>query len=84
LRHYIAFGDIQVKKTQAELAIRQFATQWLDTLPVEERDQPSFSAFKDWLRQHGHSHYLDFQSVAGAEYDAGTWFDDELGQNWRR
>jgi hypothetical protein len=44
----------------------------------------SASAFKAWLHEKHYSHYLDFRSVAGADYDAEAWFDDELGQNWRR
>jgi hypothetical protein len=32
LRHYVAFGDIQVKKAQAELAIRQFTARVDDAL----------------------------------------------------
>lgn len=54
------------------------------TLPKEKQGHPSFSSFKDWLSANGYSHYLNFRSVAGADYDAEMWFDDELGQNWRR
>lgn len=47
-------------------------------------DHPSFSDFKVWLTENGHSQYLDFRSTVGADYDAEVWFDDELKQNWRR
>jgi hypothetical protein len=73
-----------MKKDDAEPAIRALATKWLDTLPEEKREHPSFYAFKDWLSANHYSHYLNFQSRMGADYDAEAWFDDELGQNWRR
>lgn len=73
-----------MKKSESEPIIRGLATDWFRTLPEEKREHPSFSAFKDWLSTKGHSHYLNFRSVAGADYDAEMWFDDELGQNWRR
>jgi hypothetical protein len=73
-----------MKKAESEPVIRKLATDWFATLPEERRDHPSFLAFKDWLSTKGCSHYLNFRSVAGADYDAEMWFDDELGQNWRR
>lgn len=73
-----------MKKDEAEKAIRSLATTWFDTLPEEKREHPSFYAFKDWLSANHYSHYLDFRSRMGANYDAEAWFDDELGQSWRR
>jgi hypothetical protein len=59
--------------------------QWLYWLQPEDKpEHPSWSAFKAWLHEKHYSHYLDFRSVAGTDYDAEAWFDDELGQNWRR
>ena len=73
-----------MKKDEAEPAIRALATKWLDTLPEQNREHPSWYAFKDWLSVNHYSHYLNFRSRMGADYDAEAWFDDELGQNWRR
>jgi len=71
-------------RAEAEPAIRRLTTEWAKTLASEQRQHPSFSSFKSWLRENGHSHYLSFRSTAGAEHDAEAWFDDELKQNWRR
>lgn len=73
-----------MKKSLAEPVIRHLATEWFDGLPPEKREHPSFSSFKFWLDSKGYGHYLRFKSVAGANYDAEAWFDDELRQNWRR
>ena len=40
--------------------------------------------FKDWLSANHYSYYLNFRSRMGSHYDAEAWFDDELGQTWRR
>ncbi|MFB9261701.1 hypothetical protein ACFFWD_00700 [Bradyrhizobium erythrophlei] len=72
------------KKSECEQAIRSLAREWLETLPETAREHPSWSAFKIWLGEKHYSHYLNFRSVAGADYDAEAWFDDALGQNWRR
>jgi hypothetical protein len=53
-------------------------------LPDGKREHPSFYAFKDWLSANHYSHYQNFRSRMGADYDAEAWFDDELGQNWQR
>jgi hypothetical protein len=73
-----------MKKAEAEKAIRYLATQWANTLSEEDKEHPSFSAFKGWLAANRYSGYLDFRSVMGANYDAEAWFDEELGQTWRR
>ncbi|MBR1219927.1 hypothetical protein JQ557_18105 [Bradyrhizobium sp. U87765 SZCCT0131] len=73
-----------MKKSEAEPAIRTLATQWFNTLPADEQVHPSFYAFKAWLSANHYSLYLNFRSRMGADYDAEMWFDDELGQNWRR
>ena len=72
-----------MKKTEAETAIRALATEWAMGLAEAEREHPSFSAFKTWLSQKGYSHYLSFRSIMGADHNAETWFDQELGQAWR-
>lgn len=73
-----------MKKSESEPAIRSLTKDWFATLPASKQDHPSFLAFKDWLSTNGNLHYLSFRSLAGADYDVEMWFDDELGQNWRR
>lgn len=72
------------KKSECEQAIRSLAQEWFKTLPESVREHPSWSAFKKWLEEKRYSHYLNFRSASGADYDAEAWFDDALGQNWRR
>ena len=71
-----------MKKNESELAITALASKWFETLPEEKREHPSFYAFKDWLSANHYSDYL--RSRMGSDYDAETWFEDELGQNWLR
>jgi hypothetical protein len=73
-----------MKKSEAEPAIRQLASQWHRDLPDDQKEHPSFGAFTSWVHQIGYGRYLDFRSTMGAHYDAEMWFDDALGQNWRR
>ncbi|MCA0045601.1 hypothetical protein LB577_01305 [Mesorhizobium sp. B283B1A] len=73
-----------MKKADAEKAIRSLSTQWANTLSDKEREHPSFSTFKTWLSANRYGGYLDFRSVMGPDYDAEAWFDEELGQMWRR
>lgn len=73
-----------MKKSEAEPAIRQLAAEWYRGLPEDEREHPSFGSFASWVRQQGYGRYLEFRSTMGANYDAEMWFDDTLGQNWRR
>lgn len=73
-----------MKKSEAEAAIRLLARQWHSTLSAEKQEHPSFFEFKAWLRDNGYGSYLQFRSVMGPDEDAERWFDDELGQNWRR
>lgn len=73
-----------MKKAECETAIRSLATKWARETGVGKSDHPSFSSFKTWLRETGYAGYLYFRSIAGHNYDAEAWFDDELGQNWRR
>lgn len=73
-----------MKKVEAEKAIRYLATEWVSTLSDDEKEHPSFSSFKVWLRTKGYDHYLNFRSRMGANYDAELWFDQELKQTWRR
>lgn len=72
------------KKAEAERAIRHLATEWFLMLPADKREHPSFVEFKSWLRANGHAGFLLFRSVMGSDEDAERWFDEELGQNWRR
>ncbi|HEY7999699.1 MAG TPA: hypothetical protein VIE87_12820 [Pseudolabrys sp.] len=74
------------KKSECEPVIRRLAREWFDALPDAKREHPSWSAFKTWLGEKHYTSYLNFRSVAGADYDAEAeaWFDDELKQNWRR
>lgn len=73
-----------MNKRDSEQAIRYYAREWAKNLSNEERQHPSFSEFMTWLYNNGHGHYLNFSSVAGAEYDAERWFDEEMGLTWRR
>jgi hypothetical protein len=72
------------KKGECERAIRSLCHEWAGGLSEAERDHPNFLAFKAWLGQKGYSHYLDFRSAMGSNYDAEMWFDQELKQTWRR
>lgn len=71
-----------IKKNEAETAIRSLINDWASEAPIG--DHPSFSAFVTWLKAGGHGHYLNFRSVMGPAEDAELWFDQELGQMWRR
>jgi hypothetical protein len=75
-----------MKKSDAEQAIRQLCDEWAREAQLTEADlkHPSYSTFKSWLSAKGYSHYLNFRSVAGADYDAELWFDQEFNQTWRR
>jgi len=73
-----------MKKADSEKAIRSLSTQWANTLSDEDREHPSFSSFKAWLSTNGYGGYMDFRSTMGPDYDAEAWFDEELGQMWRR
>jgi hypothetical protein len=74
-----------MKKSEAEPAIRKLVHDWAGAagVTVGQSEQPSFSAFREWLSVNGYSHYLSFRSVAGPLEDAERWFDQELGQSWR-
>lgn len=73
-----------MKKAECEEAIRHLCHEWARDLTPAQLEHPSFSAFKEWVRQKGYSRYLDFRSTMGAEYDAEMWFDQEFKQTWRR
>ena len=47
-------------------------------------EDPNFFAFTAWLSEKGYSHYLNFRSRMGADYDAELWYDQEFKQTWRR
>jgi len=73
------------KKSDCETAIRSLCHEWgrVRGIPSRPDFQPSFSDFKSWLGQNGYSHYLNFCSVAGPNFDTEMWFDQEFGQTWR-
>jgi hypothetical protein len=75
-----------MKKDECESAIRALCHQWRAArgLPGAAAEHPSFTDFQAWLQEKGHAKYLDFRSVAGADYDAEMWFDQEFKQTWRR
>jgi hypothetical protein len=75
-----------MKKPEAEKAIRYLCHEWgkANNIRPDPNEHPSFSAFKRWLSEKGYSHYLNFRSRMGADYDAEMWFDQEFKQTWRR
>jgi len=73
-----------MRKDEAEAAIRSLGTQWAATLSSDDRAHPSFLTFKTRMQNNGYGGYLNFRTVFGADFNADMWFDDELGQNWRR
>lgn len=76
---------VEVKRSEAEPAIRHLVHQWAAVagVAVGSPNQPSFSAFKRWADQQGYSSYFVFRSTMGALDDAERWFDQELRQAWR-
>ena len=76
----------RLKKADCERVIRSQCSVWAKEVGFEVKSgaQPSFLEFKDWLSNKGFSHYLNFRSTMGADYDSERWFDEELKQTWRR
>ena len=74
------------KKSDCETAIRRLIHEWAKEIGLSRsaEDHPSFYAFKEWLGNKGYTDYLNFRSEMGPDYDAEFWFDEELGQKWRR
>lgn len=75
----------RMKKDECEKAIRSLCHEWgsIKGISMPPVDQPHFSEFKAWLKEKGYSHYLNFRSVMGPDYDAELWFDQEFKQTWR-
>jgi hypothetical protein len=75
-----------MKKAESEGALRQLVRTWLRHAGItgEAAGNASFYEFKRWLHAEGYAHYLNFRSVAGSDFDAESWFDQETGQTWRR
>jgi hypothetical protein len=75
-----------VTKAEAEPVIRHLARAWYERpdIGADDREHPSFTRFVAWVRDQGHGTYLEFRSTIGPLDDAERWFDDTLGQNWRR
>jgi hypothetical protein len=80
-----AEGEGEMKKSNAEPAIRRLCHEWANAggFDPKSKENPSFADFKFWLAQKGHSHYLSFRSVRGADADAELRYDQELNQTWR-
>jgi hypothetical protein len=74
----------KMNKADCEQPIKSLTIEWRGVLSGQEYEHPSFYAFRDWLRTNGYGGYLKFRSRMGAEYDAELWFDQALGQTWRR
>ncbi|WP_238367630.1 hypothetical protein [Mesobacterium pallidum] len=74
-----------MKKADAEKVIRSLVHDWAaETGFMNNGDQePSFYDFWSWLEARA-PQAKDFRSVGGADYIAEMWFDEELGQLWRR
>jgi hypothetical protein len=74
-----------MKRTEAEPAIRALVHRWAEASggAAATAGQPSFSAFKHWAEEQGHSEVFIFRSTMGALEDAERWFDQELHQTWR-
>ncbi len=74
-----------MKKSECEPAIRSLCHDWAKAIGMHEPpiDQPSFSAFKSWLRENGYGHFLDFRSRMGSDDEVEMWFDQEFKQTWR-
>lgn len=74
------------KKAECEAAVRRLCHDWAKEkgFTISSDIHPSFIEFKNWLGSNGYAHYLNFRSVAGADFDAEIWFDQELKQMWRR
>jgi hypothetical protein len=73
-------------KAESEKAIRHLCHVWVKEagLAGAQLEHPSYSQFRSWVDRKGYSSYFKFRSVAGPEYDAELWFDEELKQSWRR
>jgi hypothetical protein len=72
-----------MRKAASERAVRSLCHDWLQIQPISERVHPSFLGFRAWLDEH-YPQVLSFRSVRGPTEDAERWFDEELGQTWRR
>ncbi|MDQ0472646.1 hypothetical protein [Labrys wisconsinensis] len=74
-----------LKKSECKKAIRHLTHRWAAEtgLGPASGEISSFSAFKAWLLEIGHSQYLSFRSKGDPDYDAEMWFDQELKQTWR-
>lgn len=70
-------------KDECEKAIRRLCRDWRDVRGLKPEDYHSFSDFKSWLIENHYSHYLNFRSKIGADFEAEMWFADELNQTWR-
>jgi hypothetical protein len=73
-------------KAEAECAIRRLCGKWAEEqgLSACASAYPSYTSFRTWLDQNGHGHYLRFWSLAGPDYDAEIWFDEEMNRTSRR
>jgi hypothetical protein len=74
-----------MKKAESEHAIRRLCHEWAKECGILHSpvNLPRFSAFKAWIVAKGYGGYLDFRSIAGPDYHAEMWFDQEFKQTWR-
>ena len=74
-----------MKKADAEGIIRSLVHDWASEtgFRIGSDQHPSFYDFWSWLDGRA-PQAKSFRAVGGAEYIAELWFDEELGQLWRR
>ena len=74
-----------MKQAEAEQLIRSLVREWADLPRHSARTEsfPSFSDFWSWMDLR-YPAAKKFRSTMGADYMAEMWFDQELGQTWRR
>jgi hypothetical protein len=74
-----------LKKSECETAIRELCHKFAEDKGFTPRPDydPGFITFVNWVNQKGYSQYLNFRSVAGPQYDAEMWFDEEMKQKGR-
>lgn len=73
-------------RAEAEQAITHLVHKWRHDSGQTEVPASNlhYSDFRAWLNVAGYGHYLQFRSTMGADHDVELWFDQELGQMWRR
>ncbi len=74
------------KKSECESMVRHLIHEWKDIrgLNGTADESPSFLDFKSWACSKGYEWCFKFRSVAGPDFDAEMWFDQELKQMGKR